>query len=203
LVEVVAITFAESAGSIQVAYSQITLHAGDRGYGLLLGTWGAGAVLGSLVFARSLSRPLGALLSAGTVAVGLAYVGFAASPSLVLACIAALIGGIGNGVELPSLTSIVQRLTPPHLQGRMMGAVESMTALSLAIGLPLGGALVALSSPRVAFLVVGLGVMAAAVALLSLSRKRLEPAVEDHLPSSLPESDMLAPESTTAQTRVS
>jgi MFS family permease len=203
LVEVVAITFAESAGPIQVAYSQITLHAGDRGYGLLLGTWGAGAVLGSLVFARSLSRPLGALLSAGTVAVGLAYVGFAASPSLVLACIAALIGGIGNGVELPSLTSIVQRLTPPHLQGRMMGAVESMTALSLAIGLPLGGALVALSSPRVAFLVVGLGVMAAAVALLSLSRKRLEPAVEDHLPSSLPESDMLAPESTTAQTRVS
>ena len=171
LVEAVAIIFAESAGPIEVAYAKVTLHAGDRGYGLLLGTWGAGAVLGSLVFARSLRRPLGTLLSAGTLAVGLAYVGFAASPSLVLACVAALIGGIGNGVELPSLTSIVQRLTPPHLHGRMMGAVESMTALSLAIGLPLGGALVALSSPRAAFLVVGLGALATSAALLHVSRK--------------------------------
>jgi MFS family permease len=185
LVEAVAITFAESAGPIQVAYSQVTLHVGDRGYGLLLGTWGAGAVLGSLVFARSLSRPLGILLSVGTLAVGLAYVGFAASPSLVLACIAALIGGIGNGVELPSLTSIVQRLTPTHLQGRMMGAVESMTALCLAIGLPLGGALVAFSSPRVAFLVVGLGATGASVALLRVSRRTPRPVVnrEEHAPS--------------------
>jgi MFS family permease len=171
LVEAVALIFAESAGPIEVAYAKVTLHAGDRGYGLLLGTWGAGAVLGSLVFARSLRRPLGILLSVGTLAVGLAYVGFAASPSLVLACIAALIGGIGNGVELPSLTSIVQRLSPTHLHGRMMGAVESMTALSLAIGLPLGGALVALSSPRAAFLVVGLGALATSAALLRVSRK--------------------------------
>ena len=76
-------------------------------------TWGVGAVLGSLVFARSVRRPLGAMLSAGTLAVGLAYVGFAAAPSLAVACIAALIGGLGNGVQWPSLISIVQRLTPP------------------------------------------------------------------------------------------
>jgi hypothetical protein len=202
LVEAVAIVFAESAGPIEVAYAKVTLHAGDRGYGLLLGTWGAGAVLGSLVFARSLRRPLGILLSVGTLAIGLAYVGFAASPSLVLACIAALIGGIGNGVELPSLTSIVQRLTPTHLQGRMMGAVESLTALSLAIGLPLGGALVALSSPRIAFLVVGLGVLAAAVALFSLSRRRPEPTGNDEASTPMTDSDMLTRESATAQIRV-
>jgi hypothetical protein len=171
LVEAVALIFAESAGPVQVAYSQATLHAGDRGYGLLLGTWGAGAVLGSVVFARSLNRPLGSLLSIGTLTVGLAYVGFAVSPSLGLACVAALVGGIGNGVELPALTSIVQRLTPPQLHGRMMGAVESMTALCLAIGLPLGGALVALSTPRVAFLVVGVGAVASAAALFRLSRQ--------------------------------
>jgi MFS family permease len=171
LVEAVALIFAESAGPIQVAFSQATLHAGDRGYGLLLGTWGAGAVLGSLVFARSLRRPLGTLLSVGTLAVGLAYVGFAASPSLLLACIASLIGGIGNGVELPSLTSIVQRLTPSQLHGQMMGAVESLTALCLAIGLPLGGLLVLLSSPRAAFLVVGLGAVAASAALFRLAHE--------------------------------
>jgi nucleotide-binding universal stress UspA family protein len=171
LADAVALVFANSAGPIEVTYAKASLHAGDRGFGLLLTTWGAGAVLGSLVFARALRRPLGALLSAGTLAVGLAYVGFAGAPSLGLACIAALVGGVGNGVELPSLFSLVQRLTPQPLHGRLMGAVESLTALSVAIGLPLGGALVALSSSRVAFVVVGLGTVGASIALLRVSRR--------------------------------
>jgi predicted MFS family arabinose efflux permease len=169
LVEAVALVFAESAGPIEVAYAKVTLHAGDRGFGLLVGSWGAGAVLGSLVFARSLRRPLGALLSAGTLAVGVAYVGFAVAPSLWFACSAAFIGGVGNGVELPSLTSIVQRITPPRLHAQMMGAVESLVAVCVTIALPLGGILVALSSPRAAFLVVGLGAVATTPALLRLS----------------------------------
>jgi predicted MFS family arabinose efflux permease len=126
-------------------------------------------VLGSLVFARSLSRPLGVLLSTGTLAVGLSYVGFAVAPALWFACSAAFIGGVGNGVELPSLTSIVQRITPKNLHARMMGAVESIVALCVAVGLPLGGALVALTSPRTAFAIVGLGAVATTPMLLSLS----------------------------------
>ncbi len=112
LAEAVALVFTNAAGPIEVTYAKATLHAGDGGFGLLLTMWGAGAVLGSLVFARSLRRPLGAMLSAGTLAVGLAYVGFAAAPTLGLACVAALIGGVGNGVEWPSLISLVQRLSP-------------------------------------------------------------------------------------------
>jgi len=175
ITEAVALVFLDSAGPIEVTYAKTTLHAGDRGLGLLLTAWGAGSVLGSLVFARSGRRPLGALLSAGTLAVGLAYVGFAAAPSLLLACTAALIGGIGNGVEWPALISIVQCLTPARLHGRMMGAVESLAALCIAVGLPLGGALVALSSSRFAFLVVGLAGIATAGALLRLSLGGFEP----------------------------
>jgi MFS family permease len=178
LADAVALIFSNSAGPIEVTYAKTTLHAGDRGFGLLLTAWGAGAVLGSLVFARSLRRSLGVLLSAGTLAVGLAYLGFAAAPSLGLACVAALVGGVGNGVELPSLFSLVQRLTPQNLQGRLMGAVESLTALCLAIGLPLGGVLVALSSPRVSFLIVGLGAVGASIALLRISRRGLRQALD-------------------------
>jgi MFS family permease len=178
LADAVALVFANSAGPIEVYYAKATLHAGDGGFGLLLTTWGAGAVLGSLVFARSLRRPLAALLSAGTFAVGLAYIGFAAAPTLGLASVAALVGGIGNGVELPSLFSLVQRLSPQNLHGRLMGGVESLTALSVAIGLPLGGALVALSSSRVAFLVVGLGTVGASIALLRVSRTGPRPVVD-------------------------
>jgi MFS family permease len=178
LADAVAFVFFESAAPIQVTYAKVTLHAGDRGFGLLLGAWGAGAVLGSVVFARSLRRPLGTLLSAGTLAVGLAYVGLAAAPSLGFACVVALFGGLGNGIELPSLTSLVQQLTPQHLHGRLMGTVESLAALCVAIGLPLGGILVTLSSPRAAFLVIGLGAMAAALALLRISRGTSRSAVD-------------------------
>lgn len=170
LVDAVALILYESAAPIEVTYAKVTLHVGDRGFGLLLTTWGLGAVLGSVVFARSIRRPLGRMLSAGALAIGLAYFGFAGAPSLALACIAALIGGVGNGVELPSMISLVQRLTPQGLHGRMMGALESLNSLCVAIGLPLGGLLVALSSPRAAFVVIGLGLVVTSVILLLVSR---------------------------------
>ena len=157
LTEMVALVFFESAAPIELSYAKTTLHAGDKGFGLLVTCWGAGAVLGSVLFARLVSRPLAVLLSRGTLSIGLAYVGFALAPTLALACPAAFLGGIGNGMQWPSMVSVVQRLTPPALHGRLMSALESMSALSTALGLALGGVLVALSSPRTAFLIVGLG----------------------------------------------
>jgi predicted MFS family arabinose efflux permease len=167
-----ALVFLESAAPIEVAYAKTTLRVGDRGFGLMLTAWGVGAVLGSVIFARALRRSLGAMLAVGAFAIGLAYLGFAAAPSLALACVAAVVGGVGNGLEVPSLISLVQRLTPQRLHGRLIGAVESIDALCLAIGLPLGGALVALSSPRGAFLVVGLGATLASLALFYVSGRR-------------------------------
>ncbi len=166
LAQAAALVFFESAAPIEVAYAKATLHAGDSGFGLLVTVWGVGAVLGGIVFARSPNRPLGTMVSAGTLAVGLAYVGFAAAPSLALACAAALVGGVGNGVQWAPLVSAVQLLTPQALQGRVMGAVESIGALCPAVGLSLGGALVALSSPRTAFLAVGLGAALTTVAFV-------------------------------------
>jgi hypothetical protein len=166
LAQAIALVFFESAAPIEVAYAKLTLNAGDSGFGLLVSVWGAGVVLGSIVFARAASQPLGRMLSAGTFAVGLAYVGFAVAPSLALACPAALLGGIGNGMQWAPLVSAVQRLTPPQLHGRVMGALESIGALAPALGLSLGGALVALSSPRTAFTVVGIGAGLTTIAFL-------------------------------------
>jgi MFS family permease len=95
------------------------------------------------------------MLTLGTFAVGAAYLGFAAAPSEAIAIIAAVVGGIGNGVQYAPVISSLQRLTPPALQGRVMGFLESVSAVCPAVGLMLGGALVAISSPRIAFIVVG------------------------------------------------
>jgi MFS family permease len=166
----VGLVFFESAAPIEVPYAKIALNAGDRGYGALLASWGIGVVIGSLFFARSPRRSLGAMVSLGTLAVGLAYVGFAAAPTVLVACLAALLGGLGNGVQWAATISIVQRLTPQRLLGRIMGALESIGAICPALGLALGGALVAVSSPRTAFLVTGLGAVATTGAFVRLSR---------------------------------
>jgi MFS family permease len=169
LVDAVALVFFQAGGPIEVPYAKVTLNAGARGYGLLMTTWGAGVVLGSIIFARSSRRSLAAMLPAAAFAIGVAYVAMAAAPSLLLACLAAVIGGAGNGIEVPSLISRVQQLTPQRLHGRLMGAVEAIAALSIAVALPLGGALVVLSSPRTAFLVVGMGAVLSAGAFLRVS----------------------------------
>jgi MFS family permease len=188
IAETIALGFIETGAPIEIAYVRSALHANAGGFGLLLTAWGAGAVLGSMLFARFVSAPLASMLSLGTFAIGAAYVGFAAAPSLAVACVAALAGGIGNGLQWPSLISVVQRVTPQRLHGRLMGAVESIGALCTAIGLALGGALVALSSPRAAFLVAGVGAMLATAAVLRLASNATRHHADDEQPLAVPAS---------------
>ncbi len=160
LMEAAALVFFETGAPAEVLYAKATLRAGDLGYGTLLSAWGVGMVLGSVLFARSSKRALGGMLTGGTCAVGVAYLGFAAAPSLTAAAAAAVVGGVGNGVQWASLIGTVQQLTPPRLHGRLMGTVESIGALCPLIGLPLSGLVLALSGPRIAFLVFGLAAAA-------------------------------------------
>lgn len=197
IAEAVALVFFAAGGPIEIVYAKATLNAGDKGYGVLLAVWGVGTVIGSLLFARRLRRGLGVTLTGGTLAVGLAYIGFAAAPSFGLACAAAVLGGLGNGVQWASLIGAVQRLTPPALHGRMMGGVESIGSLSPAVGLAFGGAVTALTSPRTAFLIVGVGAAAMTVVFLRVLSRGLPAAGADSSaqagPSSLLGSDGSTP----------
>ncbi len=168
ITQAVALTFFTFSGPVEVAYAKASLHAGDSGYGVLVGVWGLGVTIGSILFAKSIDRSLRLLLSASTLAVGLAYLGWAIAPGLVVACLIGLVGGVGNGVQWASLISSVQKLTPQGLQGRMMGAVESVGAIAPAIGFSLGGAIAVLGSPRTAFLVAGIGATLSTAAFLRL-----------------------------------
>jgi MFS family permease len=173
ITEAIAIVFFTSVEPVEVLYAKATLHAGDRGFGVLVGVWGAGMVTGGVLFARWVRRPLGPMLTGGTLLVGLSYLGWAAAPTLALACVAALVGGVGNGVQWASLYSAVQSLTPEALHARLMSAVQSMNALCPAVGFVLGGTLAQLSSPRVAMLVAGILASFATVAFFRLSARGL------------------------------
>jgi MFS family permease len=168
ITQAVAFIFFEFSPPIEVAYAKVSLHAGDEGYGVLLGVWGLGVAAGSIVFARSIDRSLKILLAASTFAVGFAYLGWWLAPTLALASAAGFVGGIGNGVQWAAVISAVQRLTPDHLQGRLMGAVESLGAIFPAFGYVLGSAITALASPRIALLVAGVGVTVCTVAFMQI-----------------------------------
>jgi hypothetical protein len=157
LAEAVALVFIQAGRPIEVAYAKATLHAGDRGYGLLVTAWGAGAVLASVVFARSVRRPLGAMLSAGIFALGAAFVGFALAPSLA-ACVRRGVRGRGRQRSGVAVADQPRAAPDPAAPARPADGRRRIARRPvLAIGLPLGGALVALSSARVAFLVIGWG----------------------------------------------
>jgi MFS family permease len=169
--ESAAFIFFYAAIPIEVVFAKETLDAGDAGYGLLLSSWGAGMVAGGIVFALLRRLTLRVLLAASTLAIGLAYLGMAAAPSLAVACAAAAFGGIGNGMQWVGMVSAVQELTGLRYQARVMAMMESISSATPGIGFILGGAVAALLSPRASFAVAGFGVLVVlAAAALALNR---------------------------------
>lgn len=165
LAQAAALVFIQAGSPIEVVYTKGTLHAGDTGYGLFVTVWGAGAMLGSVLFDRA-KRSLHLLLAMGILTLSGAFVWFWVAPSLATACAGAFVGGVGNGIVIPALMSAVQRSTPGQLHSVVIGATESLISVTLAGGLALGGGLVLLTSTRTTFLTLGLG--AAVVAILFL-----------------------------------
>lgn len=157
---------------IEVIYAKETLEAGDAGYGLLLGSWGAGMVAGSLVFAALRRASLPMLLFFSTAAVGVGYLGMAAAPGLAIACGASAVGGAGNGVQWVSVVSAVQELTRQSMQARVIAVLESVGAAMPGVGFALGGLLATALGPRATFLVAGAGVMAIVLAAAPLLGRR-------------------------------
>jgi len=153
---------------VEVVYVKETLGSNDTGYGLMLASWGAGMVLGSLLFARLRQASLPNLLFFSTLAVGAGYLGLAAAPTLAVACMVSVLGGAGNGIQWVAAISAVQELTAESMQARVMSVLESIGAAMPGIGFAVGGAIAALVSPRMTFLVAGCGVIAIVVVMAPL-----------------------------------
>jgi MFS family permease len=154
---------------IEVVFAKETLDAGDAGYGALLASWGAGMVLGSLAFAALGRASLRGLLAFSTMAIGAAYLGMGAAPTLVLACGAAAIGGVGNGVQWVALVTAVQAVTAAPYQARVVATLEAIASAMPGLGFVLGGLITFVFDPRASFVVAGagvLGVLAAAALIM-------------------------------------
>jgi predicted MFS family arabinose efflux permease len=156
---------------VEVVFAQRTLGSGAGGYGALLAAWGAGAIAGSAVYARWRRRSARLLIagSGGTLGCGLALM--AVAPTIGVAVIGAALGGASNGVEMVATRTALQERTEPGWMARIMGLNESLAQATPGLGILLGGAIAALSGPRIALGVAAAGSFAFTVAAwLALGR---------------------------------
>ncbi|MGK2939973.1 MAG: MFS transporter [Solirubrobacteraceae bacterium] len=141
---------------IEVVYAKDVLDAGDVGFGALLAAWGMGMVLGSIAFVRLSHRALGGLVVVSTVGVCLGYLGMAVAPTLAIACVAAVLGGLGNGVQWVAVITAIQEAIEDDMQARAAGMLEAVITAAPGLGFVLGGVLATLWDARTAFAVAGL-----------------------------------------------
>jgi predicted MFS family arabinose efflux permease len=146
-------------------YSLQVTGTGVTGYGLLWSAFGLGTMLGLLLINRvaGLARP-GAALALIAVLWGLCLFPLTLSASLTVGiislCAAGFIWSPYNVIE----TTLIQRIVPAHLRGRVFGARSTLLAAGAPLGASLGGLLLdRMSAPKV----IGLSALACLLAGLS------------------------------------
>ena len=165
-----------------VLYASSRLDAGAAGYGYLLAIAGLGGLLSATVNARlaASTKVAGIVVVAGGVfcATQLAY---AWTTELAIALLVTLIGGAGFvACEVVAETALA-RILRSEVLGRVMGVFEAVSVAAMVLGAVLAPVLIARTSLRTSFVVLGIATVVVTLACLvglrrlgELSRKRAD-----------------------------
>jgi MFS family permease len=156
--------------------AQRDLGAGALGIGLLWSAAQLGMVLGLYAMSRFSRRiHLGALLVVGMALYGIGSLFTSASPTIVLAALGQLVSGIGNGLEVGCVDTILQRTIAKPVMGRVLANVYGAANIAAGIAYAVSGPLLDHSSARFIFTIVGAGCLfAALLTAILLPRKNLD-----------------------------
>ena len=153
-----------------------TLGGGAAAYGAAMAIFGIGMVAGSVLVVRYTEWRAERILVGAVLATAVSAVMLGLAPTLGIVYVAQVIGGMGNGIDVAAQTTLIQRLSPPAMLGRMAGASNSAIAVGFLIAYLGGGALVDATSPQTAFLVASVGTLGVLVVLLPVWRSAPTPA---------------------------
>jgi MFS family permease len=124
------------------AMADSVLQVGAHGYGFLLASLGAGAILGALTLARLPPRyPRHHLIPLSMLAFSLCAMVYATARWPLIAGAALFVGGIFWVWSLASSSTAMQLLVPEELRGRAMSVLALATTGPLPLGHLLGGTL--------------------------------------------------------------
>jgi len=122
-------------------YSRDVLDAGADGYGLLWSAFGAGALLGlATVPLVGRLRP-GVALAGNALAWGTALLPLLIVTGIAPAMLALAVGGLIWAPYVTLESSLLQRLVPAHLLGRVFGVRRAVSAAAVPLGAAGGGLL--------------------------------------------------------------
>ena len=145
------------------------LGTGPKGVGYLDSALGVGAIVGGLLaISRAAKQRLAVDLTAGVVlwSLPLLLISLWPSPATVFAAVILL--GLANPLVDVNLDTIIQRITPDAVLGRVFGALETCLIATMALGAVAMPVLLHWIGLRAALAVIGLAV--AALALTGLPR---------------------------------
>jgi predicted MFS family arabinose efflux permease len=173
---------------VEVVFARRSLHTGASGYGGLLSAWGAGAIVGSLIYGRWRRLPSRATLALGSALLGVGFGVMAAAPSLAVAVVGAALAGVGNGVQVVAARTALQEAVPERWMALIVSINEALMTGVPGAGIALGGAIAALAGPRAALAVAAVGTAAVAVAVRAALPARLgrggpETAAQQRIPA--------------------
>lgn len=112
------------------------IYGSPASFGALVGSFGAGAFAGSLLYGsvgRTWPRRR-MYLTSYLVGAGVIYGTLALSPPLAVAIVAAIAAGLAFGPVNPIFATVTQENTPPHLLGRVFGALTTIAQAAIPIG---------------------------------------------------------------------
>ena len=151
----------------EVFLAKETFEAGDAGYGLLVGLFGGGMVLGSALMAALGNRVrLLPLYFLGVFASALALVGTGFSPTFVFALGALMVAGFANGMENVTTDTILQKRVPDAFLGRVFSVRFLGFSVGEVLAYGIGGAIVDTSGARFTYLLAGTATAAAGLVIL-------------------------------------
>jgi len=130
--------------------------------GLMFGTFGGAALVGSLAYSALGHRwPRRRTFVWGFALMPLLYLTLSTLPPLLLALAVIALAGFAVGPINPMLFTVMVEVVPTHLRGRVFGAVRAGAWASIPLGILLGSAVVDAVGVETTFL--GIGVCYAAV----------------------------------------
>jgi MFS family permease len=154
---------------------------GSVGFGVLIGVYGVGSILGSLAGRRLTAENEMRWLIVGAAGVSLFAFGIALSPWFALVLGLSVAWGAADGLVVVADQNIFQRRTPDAVRSRVLGALEGIVHgtlviayLGAAVALPVVGA-------RGMYALLGVGAGLSVVVLLPLLREPPPPESEEEL----------------------
>ncbi|MGH3144331.1 MAG: MFS transporter [Rubrobacter sp.] len=140
----------------EVFLAKETFGAGNVGYGLLVGLWGGGMVLGTALIAVLGDRvSLMPLYISSLFAAALALAATGLSPTFVLALGALVVAGMANGVDDVATNTILQKQVPDAFLGRVFAVKFLGYGVGEALAFTVGGLVVDAIGPRSTYLYAG------------------------------------------------